>query len=79
MVEGKRLSDVLQGLEKDILRILTRKLVTEPLAGALTELIGSGIGAFVGEFHGGGQVGSTSVPARVVPASFFAGASVAAI
>ena len=74
MVEERNLSDVLQGLERDILRILTRKLVTAPLAGALTGLIGRGLGAFAGEFHGGGQVGSTSVPARVVPASFFAGA-----
>ncbi len=74
VVEGRNLSDVLQGLERDILRILTRKLVTEPLAGAVTGLIGSGIGAFAGQFHGGGQVGSTPVPGRVVPASFFDGA-----
>ncbi len=74
VVEGRNLSDVLQGLEQDILRILTRKLVTEPLAGAVTGLIGSGIGAFAGQFHGGGQVGSTPVPGRVVPASLFAGA-----
>jgi len=74
VVEGRNLSDVLQGLEQDILRILTRKLVTEPLAGALTGLIGSGVGAFAGQFHGGGRVGSTPVPGRVVPASFFDGA-----
>lgn len=74
VVEGRRLSDVLRGLEQDILRILTRKLVTEPLAGAVTGLIGSGLGVLSGEFHGGGRVGSSSVSDRVVPASFFAGA-----
>jgi hypothetical protein len=74
VAEGRRLSDVLRGLEQDILRILTRKLVTEPLAGAVTGLIGSGVGAFAGQFHGGGRVGSTPVPGRTVPASLFAGA-----
>ncbi len=74
MVEGRRLSDVLQGLEQDILRILTRKLVTEPLAGAATSLIGTGVGALAGQFHGGGRVGSTAVSGRVVPASLFDGA-----
>ncbi len=74
VVEGRRLSDVLQGLEQDILRILTRKLVTEPLAGAATSLIGTGVGALAGRFHGGGRVGSTAVSSRVVPASLFAGA-----
>jgi len=74
VVEGRNLSDVLQGLEQDILRILTRKLVTEPLAGAVTGLIGSGLGVLSGEFHGGGRVGPPSVSDRVVPASIFAGA-----
>ncbi len=74
VVKGRSLSDVLQGLEQDILRILTRKLVTEPLAGAVTGLIGSGLGVLSGEFHGGGRVGSASVSDRVVPASLFAGA-----
>lgn len=43
---GESLSDVLQGLEQDILRILTRTLVTEPLAagirGGLEPLFGGG-------------------------------------
>lgn len=41
IVAGGDLSDVLKGLEKDILRIVTRKLVTEPL------------GSFVGGTPGG--------------------------
>lgn len=70
VVEGRRLSDVLQGLERDILRILTRKLVTEPLAGAVTEAIGGGrslLGDLFGAttFHDGGVV-ALSVP-RLAP------------
>lgn len=41
IVGGAKLSDVLKGLEKDILRIVSRKLVTEPLAGATTDVLGS--------------------------------------
>lgn len=41
IVEGGKLSEVLKGLEKDILRIVSRKLVTEPLAGATTDVLGS--------------------------------------
>ena len=74
VVEGRRLSEVIDGLEKDILRILTRRLVTEPLAGAVTGAIGGGLGLFAGSFHAGGKVGSSPVSGRVVPASLFAGA-----
>lgn len=42
IVGGKGLRDVLQGLEQDLLRILTRKLVTEPLGNAITGAIGEG-------------------------------------
>lgn len=42
IVNGGKLSDVLQGLEKDILRIITRKTVTEPLAGGITDMLKSG-------------------------------------
>lgn len=57
IVGGKGLRDVLKGLEDDILRIVTRKLVTEPLAGATTDFLGSltkggtsgGIGGFLTE------------------------------
>lgn len=63
IVEGGKLSEVLKGLEKDILRIVTRKLVTEPLAGQVTGLLGSvtggasgGVGGIlgsIGELFGG--------------------------
>ena len=53
IVEGKKLSDVLRGLARDILRIATRKLVTEPLGNALSSAIG---GMFGGAKAGGGDV-----------------------
>lgn len=34
VIEGKKLSEVLQGLAKDVARVFLRKTVTEPLAGA---------------------------------------------
>ena len=43
IAEGEKLSDVLKALEKDIIRIITRKLVTEPLANSL--------GNFLGDFN----------------------------
>ncbi len=69
IVEGGNLRDVLQGLEKDILRIVTRKLVTEPLAGAVTGLLGGGgIGDIVGKlgslFAGGFAEGGFIPPGR---------------
>lgn len=51
IVSGNGLRDVLQGLEQDILRIVTRKLVTEPLGNALTDIIGG----FIGGGSGGGS------------------------
>jgi len=56
IVEGGKLSEVLKGLEKDILRIVTRKLVTEPLAGLVTGLLGSVTGGASGGV--GGILGS---------------------
>jgi len=44
IVNGENLSDMLQGIEQDILRIITRRLVTEPLADWTTDLIGSMFG-----------------------------------
>jgi Phage capsid family len=54
-VSGESLSDILQGLERDILRILTRLLVTEPLARGLT----AGLGSFTG-----GGLGSRGAASR---------------
>lgn len=39
-LEGKGLRDVLKGIEKDLLRIVTRELVTKPFEGMLSGLIG---------------------------------------
>ena len=39
IVEGKKLSEVFQSLERDILRILTRVLITKPLENSLTGLL----------------------------------------
>lgn len=63
IVGGKNFSDVLKGLEQDILRIVIRKLVTEPLGNALTGALGGGSGGGGGifgklfSFDGGGYTG----------------------
>jgi hypothetical protein len=50
IVGGASLRDVVRGLEQDILRIITRKLVTEPLANLF-----SGFASSAGSFFGGGR------------------------
>lgn len=45
IVQGKNLSEVLRSLEQDIMRIITRKLVTEPLGNAITGMITAGLGS----------------------------------
>ena len=67
IVGGKGLSDVLKGLEQDILRIITRKAVTDPLGNAFAGMIGNGGGFDIGglvsslfSFDGGGYTGSGS-------------------
>lgn len=52
ILESKKFSDILDGLEKDILRLVTRNLVTEPLA----QSIG---GFFQGSSSGGGNIFSS--------------------
>jgi len=54
IISGKNLDDVLQGLEQDILRIVTRKMVTEPLGNALTGFISQAMP----KFDGGGYTGA---------------------
>ena len=44
IVGGKGLRDLLKGLEQDIIRIVTRKLVTEPLSNAIGGIFGGGGG-----------------------------------
>ncbi|TVO75142.1 hypothetical protein [Sedimenticola selenatireducens] len=53
IVNGQSLSDVLAGLEQDITRIVTRKLVTEPLGDFFTGFAKS----FIPSFDGGGFTG----------------------
>jgi hypothetical protein len=55
IIGGKGLKDVLGGLEQDIIRIVTRKLITEPLANGLTNLLGGIMGGASG--GGGGGIG----------------------
>jgi hypothetical protein len=69
IVEGRKLSDVLKGLEKDIARIIIRKSVTEPLANAIAGAIG-------GVFGGGGEeVEQLSGPGRAFGGPVSAGGS----
>jgi hypothetical protein len=57
IVGGKEFSEVLKALEQDILRIVTRKLVTEPFAqwvsGQMSNLTGGGGGGFLDGLFGG--------------------------
>ena len=53
IVGGKGLSEVLSGLEADILRIITRKLVTEPLGNAISGALGGSGGFNPGNFIAG--------------------------
>lgn len=53
IVAGTGLSDTLRGLAQDLLRIATRKLITEPLGAAFTSALG---GMFGGAKAGGGDV-----------------------
>lgn len=62
IVSGKSFSEVLKGLAQDIMRIVTRKLVTEPLGNALTSMFS---GAFGGIFGGGRATGGPVMPNRL--------------
>lgn len=42
VVEGKKFKDVLKGIEQDLIRIATRKFVTEPFIDLLDEFMGGG-------------------------------------
>ncbi|WP_270934586.1 tape measure protein [Falsiroseomonas oryzae] len=57
VVEGRGFGELLKGLERDLLRIGTRKLVTEPLANAATGLLNSAL-AGIGSLFGGPAVAS---------------------
>ena len=57
IVSGSKLSDVLRGIAQDLLRIATRKLVTEPIANAFTSALSNSVGSF----FGGGKAGGGDV------------------
>lgn len=65
VVAGKNLGDILKGLEQDIIRIIMRMLVTEPMANALTGMISTKFGVPTPAGGGpgtysGGKVGSAT-------------------
>lgn len=65
IVGGGSLRDVLKGLEADILRITTRKLITEPLANYIGGIDYSKIfGAIAGSFAGGMAEGGYIQPGK---------------
>jgi hypothetical protein len=57
IVGGRGLRDVLKGLEQDIVRIVTRRLVTEPLGDAITKMLQGGIKSATGGGGSGGGIG----------------------
>lgn len=65
IVAGKGLQDVLKGIEQDIIRIITRKLVTEPIGAAITGAIGGNTlsslgGSLIGSLFGGSSAGAAA-------------------
>lgn len=84
----KKLGDLVQSIQQDILRMFIRENITGPIAGGLSDILkggsgGSGGGGFLGGifddifsslFHSGGKVGESSVIGRSVPAYAFVGA-----
>jgi hypothetical protein len=56
ILQGKGLKDVLKGLEQDIIRILMRKFVTQPLESAVTGFATSMMSSFMGPRAMGGPV-----------------------
>jgi hypothetical protein len=63
IVEGKKFSDVLRSMAQDIVRLMARRMVTEPLMGSLSSVfdsVGQSVtgalgGLFGGAFANGGQ------------------------
>jgi hypothetical protein len=72
VVSGKKLSEVLQGLAQDILRIMVRKTVTEPLANFGTSLLGN---LFNFGKAGGGTISGPTLVGERGPEVFMPGGS----
>jgi hypothetical protein len=58
VVSGGKLSDVLQGIEKDLIRLMLRRFVTQPLVGALE---GVNFGSLFGDGGGNGFVNTSGI------------------
>lgn len=72
VVSGKKLSEVLQGLAQDILRIMVRKTVTEPLANFGTSILGN---LFKFGKAGGGTISGPTLVGERGPEVFMPGGS----
>jgi len=60
IVSGGNFRDMLKGIEQDVLRIITRKNITKPLADSITGMLGGGssggiFGDIFGSFFGGAR------------------------
>lgn len=71
VLEGKNLSDVLQGLAKDIARIVLRKTVTEPMANLIAGALGSIIPKFASgiDFVPADTLAMVHKGERIIPAA----------
>jgi len=56
VVEGKKFREILQGIYKDLLRIMLRKTITEPVGTFLSDALSAGVGAFFPSKQFGGSV-----------------------
>ena len=88
IIQGRNLSEVIQGLVQDLARLAMRKAILEPLFNMASTAIGgimSGAGGAAagatstgpglgGIYHTGGIVGASAVPSRTLPAATWNGA-----
>ena len=56
VISGKKFSDVLKGLAQDILRIVIRRTITEPLGASISSMLQNILPSFGGGRAGGGAV-----------------------
>jgi tape measure domain-containing protein len=76
VMTGKlEMRDLTDTILREIVRVQIQKGVVEPASNFLSGIVGKGLAAIGGLiFHGGGEVGASSVPSRSLPASLFYGA-----
>jgi len=66
-LEGEDVKDVLSDIENQLVQMMTRKLVTEPLANFLSGLVGTGISAAAGYFGGAPATATANSTAAGTP------------